>query len=416
MPRRIKVVQFLACLDVGGTERHVAMLARTLDPARFDVRVACLRGGGPLSEEIEAAGVPIDRYPISRLWGPATWRQQRRFAAFLRREKVDIVHAYGLYAIVFAVPVARLAGVKLVIASIRDNGDPWTRAHRRVQRWVCRLAHGILTNAAEVRRRLQEDGYRDDAIAVIRNGVDVERFQPRPRDPVLRRNLGVPADAPLVVCVSRLNPLKGVDYLLLAASRLTRRFPDVRFLVIGDGAERRPLEDLSRRLGLDGRVVFTRMRLDVPEILAQATVSIMPSMSEALSNTLLESMAAGAPLVATRVGGTSEVIEHGVSGLLVPPCDPHALEQAIARLLSDPDQAALMAATARARVVEHFSVERKALETAAFYEALLLGRRPRRDDPAEESGTVVPAASVPAGPLERRRKQLWDMERRESAR
>ena len=79
MPR-LRVVQFLTCLDVGGTERHVATLARTLDPARFDVRVACLRAGGPLSEEVEAAGVPIDRYPISRLWGPATWAMQRRFA------------------------------------------------------------------------------------------------------------------------------------------------------------------------------------------------------------------------------------------------------------------------------------------------------------------------------------------------
>jgi glycosyltransferase involved in cell wall biosynthesis len=414
MPRR-RVVEFLTCLEVGGTERHVAALARTLDPARFDVRVACLRAGGPLSEEVEAAGVPIDRYPISRLFGPATWRMQRRFAADLRRNRIDIVHAYGLYAIVFAVPVARLAGTRLVIASIRDNGDPWTRAHRRVQRWVCRLAHGILTNAAEVRRRLQEDGYNERSIAVIRNGVDVRRFQPRPRDPVLRRSLGVPADARLVVCVSRLNPLKGVDYALLAASRLVRKFPNVHMLIIGDGAERRALEDLAHRLGLDGRVGFTRMRLDVPEILAQASVSIMPSMSEALPNTVLESMASGAPIVATRVGGTSELVEDGVTGLLIPPCDPHALEQAIARLLTDPDLAARLAATARARIVERFSLERKARETAAFYEAHLHGRRPQTIDPEEESGTAAPA-SVPAGPLERRRRQLWELERRQSAR
>ena len=414
MPRR-RVLQFLTCLDVGGTERHVATLARTLDPARFDVRVACLRAGGPLSEEVEAAGVPIDRYPISRLFGPATWRMQRRFAADLRRNRIDIVHAYGLYAIVFAVPVARLAGTRLVIASIRDNGDPWTRAHRRVQRWVCRLAHGILTNAVEVRRRLQEDGYRGSSITVIRNGVDIERFQPRPRDPVLRRSLGVPADARLVVCVSRLNPLKGVDYALLAASRLARKFPNVHMLIIGDGAERRALEDLAHRLGLDGRVGFTRMRLDVPEILAQASVSVMPSMSEALPNTVLESMAAGAPIVATRVGGTSELVEEGVTGLLIPPCDPHALEQAITRLLTDPDLATRLATTARARIVERFSLERKARETAAFYEALLSGRRPQAIDPEEETGAGAPA-SVPAGSLERRRRQLWELERRESAR
>jgi glycosyltransferase involved in cell wall biosynthesis len=158
------------------------------------------------------------------------------------------------------------------------------------------------------------------------------------------------------------------------------------------------------------------MRLDVPEILAQASVSIMPSMSEALPNTVLESMAAGAPIIATRVGGTAELVEDGVSGLLIPPCDPHALELAIARLLSDPDEAGRMAATARARIVERFSVRRKAEETAAFYEALLHGRVPADEDPEEEIGSPLPALSVPAGPLERRRRQLWEMERRESAR
>lgn len=404
---RIKVLQFITGFHVGGTERHVVHLAAHLDPSRFDVHVACLQQEGPLYGEIAARGLPLIAYPINGFLRPGTLRQQLRFAAYLKHQAIDIVHAYGFYPIVFAVPVSRLSGPRVVLASIRDNGDPWTRAQRLVQRCSSRAAHCILVNAGAVRARLRAGGYARRSIAVIRNGVDVDRFAPRPFDAALRRTLGLPPEAPLVVAVSRLNPMKGLDDYLEAAALLAGRFAEARFVIVGDGASRWELEEQARRLGLAGRVVFTGTRLDVAAILSQAAVSVAPSLSEGLSNVVLESMAAGAAVVATRVGGTPEILDDGVTGLLVPPCDAPALADAIGRLLGNAALARRLGDAARARAIRQFSMQDMVLQTESLYRALLRGETSAAMD--EDTMSRPPMTlSPPAAVLARRRRELWD--------
>ena len=159
------------------------------------------------------------------------------------------------------------------------------------------------------------EGYDRERISVIGNGITLSRFGPR-GDGGRRRELGVPANGPLIAVVSRLNPLKGIEYFLEAASLVAARFPEARFAVVGEdlvkedgsivsGPYKKQLIAHAARLGLADRLVFTGFRLDVPELLAEATVSVLPSLSEGLSNTVLESMAAGVPVVATAVGGIS---------------------------------------------------------------------------------------------------------------
>ena len=380
-------------------------LATRLDPSRFDVHVASLQREGPLYAQMASCGLPLSSYPIRGFLRPGTLRQQLRFAAYLRRQAIDIVHAYGFYPIVFAVPVARLAGSQVVLASIRDSGDPWTRAQRLVQTCASRLAHCVLVNASAVRASFREGGHARRAIAVIRNGVDVERFAPRPPDEALRSSLGLPPRAPLVVAVSRLNPMKGIDDLLKAAALLEGRFDEARFVIVGDGASRRDLEEQARLLGLAGRVLFTGTRLDVAAILSQAAVSVAPSLSEGLSNVVLESMAAGVPVVATRVGGTPELLEDGVTGLLVPPCDAPALAGAIGRLLGDAALARRLGEAARARAVDRFSMEHMVRQTEGLYRALLRGDRSATMDEDGPSGAPLILAP-PAGVLDRRRREM----------
>jgi glycosyltransferase involved in cell wall biosynthesis len=403
--RRTKVLQFVTGLHVGGTERHVTSLSLGLDPERYEVHLACLTAAeGRLAGEIQGV-LPLKRYPIARLYGPATWRRQRAFLRDLRAERYDIVHAYGLYSIVFAVPVARLAGAPVVIASIRDNGDLYPPLKRRLQKVCCRMAHALLTNAADVRRRLADNGYRAASIAVIRNGVDLERFAPRPHDPAFRVALGAPPDARLVACVSRLNVLKGVDVLLPAAARLVRRFPDVWFVVAGDGPERAALASHARRLGVSSHILFPGDRSDVERLLSQATVSVIPSLSEALPNVALESMASGAALVATRVGGTPEVVEDGVTGLLVAPCDTRELERAIARLLGTPELAVRLSRAARMRMAQRFALRRKTRQVEIFYEGLRQGLGPDAIDLDEDHVDPLPD-ELPRAALESRRRAL----------
>ena len=171
-------------------------------------------------------------------------------------------------------------GRRFVVASIRDTGDMLTPAQRRLQRMVCRLADCVLVNAEAIRETLIEQGYAPGKIVVIRNGITLSKFAEEQRDAVLRQELGLPLSARLVAVFSRLNRMKGVEYFLDAAMVLAGRFPDVRFLVVGDGESRKELEEHACRLGLGQRIVFTGFRSDVPDLLSEAAVSVLPSLSE----------------------------------------------------------------------------------------------------------------------------------------
>jgi glycosyltransferase involved in cell wall biosynthesis len=199
--------------------------------------------------------------------------------------------------------------------------------------------------------------------------VDLSGFQGQAKTPggKLRRELGLPEHAPLVAVVSRLNHVKGIEYFLEAAAEVGVRFPAAHFLIVGEGEHRTTLEKLAARLGLGPRVRFTGLRVDVAQVLSEVAVSVLPSLSEGFSNVLLESMAAGVPVVATSVGGNTEAIQDGVTGLLVPPRDPRALAGAMGCLLRDPVLAAGYGLAGRQRAWGLFSRERMIRETENLY-------------------------------------------------
>lgn len=379
--RRIRVLQFVNSFDIGGTERHVANLVECHDPERFEFHLACfIREGLFLAA---AAGIAdrLTQYPIRRLYGLRTLRQQARFARDLRRHRIDVVHTYGFYPNCFALPPAWLAGVPVRIASIRDIGAAWSPAQRRVERWACRLADVVMVNAVAVQERLVAEGHAADDIVVIPNGIDVERIE-RADGADIRADLGLPEGVPLVGAISRLEPIKGLEYLVEAAPRVLARAPETRFLIVGDivpqeeyRAYRQRLRERVAELDLEGRVLFTGFRDDVPEILDELAVSVLPSLTEGMPNAVLESMAAGVPVVASRVGGVPEIVDDGVTGLLVPAADPLALAEAILRVLDEPDLAGAMARRGRELVRERYSRQRMARDTENWYEGLLERRR-----------------------------------------
>jgi glycosyltransferase involved in cell wall biosynthesis len=369
--KKIKLLKMLTNFRIGGTERQVANLARGIDSSQFDLHLACLCHTGELLEELETLRVPRPEFRIGSLYSPRTLWQGIRLAHYVRRNLIQIVHSYGFYPNVFAVPFARLAGASIVVASIRDTGDLLTPMQTRLQKLVCRFADCVLVNAEAIRESLIEQGYDPSKIVVIRNGIALSNFARGERNAALRRDLGFPSSARLVAVFSRLNPMKGVEYFLDAAIILAERFPDVRFLVAGDGGSRKELEDRACRLGLGPRIVFAGFRSDVRELLSEAAISVLPSLSEGTSNTLLESMAAGIPVIATRVGGNPEVIEDGVSGLLVPPRDSAAIAAAMIRLLEDEDLALRLGQAGMRRVSELFSLSGSVQQTEHLYQRLV---------------------------------------------
>jgi glycosyltransferase involved in cell wall biosynthesis len=378
--RLLKIVPTLLC---GGTENQFMTLGTSLDAHRFQVELACLRRLGPFVDEAARRSLPLSEYPIDTFRSAWTLMQQARLARDIVRRRIEIVHAYNFYGNVFAIPPARLAAAPVVIASIRDRGPYLTPMQTRVQRQICRVATRVLVNAHSVKDWLLQQGFDPARIVVIPNGVDLTRFdKPIDRD-AIRRELGLASGTPIVTVVSRLNELKGLDDFLQAAALLAPLFPAARFLVVGetklgDASYLKMLTSLASDLGIGNKVFFLGLRSDVPTLLASSTVSVMPSLNEALSNVLLESMAAGAPTVATRVGGTPEAMVDGVHGLLVPPGEPPAMAKAIGRLLSDPESATALGRTARRAIEDGFSVDRMVQATEQLYVNLLAETRARR--------------------------------------
>jgi glycosyltransferase involved in cell wall biosynthesis len=382
-------MKFVTLFAVGGTERQFVNLALSLDPSRFAVHFGCLRRWGQLLEPIEQRGIPVFDYRVFTFRNLKAARAQLRLARDIRRHGIQIVHSYNFYANVFAIPAAKLAGA-CVVASIRDMGaylSPWQRA---AQRMVCRLADRIVVNANAIKDWLVADGYTADRITVIPNGLDLGRFQ-QERTGRLHKEFGLTADSPLIGVIGRLAPRKGLEQFLSAAAIVASRFPSARFLIMGEEAPmirgemiakdvtyRQELMRQAAQLGLVDRVMFTGFRADVERLLAELAVSAQPSLSEGMSNTLLESMAAGVPVVATSVGGAVEVVQDEVNGLLVPPGDPNALANAICRFLDARDFAVRLGQAGRHSVTDRFSMNRMVENTRSLYESLLEQDGPTR--------------------------------------
>ncbi len=383
----IRLLKVMTMFFQGGTEGQVLNLVRHLDRQAFDLQFACLRKGGDMLDDFEKLNIPISEFRIRNLYGPRTLLQQMRLAAHLRTQKIQIVHSYNFYANMFAIPAARIARVPVVLASIRDRGVYLTPNQKMAQKWVCRLADRILVNAESIREWLLEQDYQDSRITVIKNGVDMSRYTGSTNSSYIRQELGIADSAPVVVMIARLNPQKGVDDFIKAASLLKLSHPNVRFLIAGaklqyqegafsqDREYLQELQQLAADLGVGESVIFAGHRTDTPELLAQAAISVLPSHSEGLSNTLLESMAAGIPTIATNVGGNPELVKDHVNGILIPVQSPEHLAQAMRVILDDSELAKRFGRAAKIMATEGFSLEKMTADTQAIYCAELAQTR-----------------------------------------
>jgi len=372
-----KVFFLVDSLNVGGTETQAVELARRLDPVRYEVTLGCLRAQGPLLERLRDSSVAIvEFYPKGGLDSAGGIYQLLRLSAFLRRGGFDIVHTHDLWSNLMGVPAAWVARVPVIISSRRDLSNfDWYQTGRRV--WLRRiqnLSDVVLTNADPIRDGLiAEDGFAPQKVRVIHNGVDLERFSVGPRD---RGKLFPGAgEGKLIVLVGNMHSdVKGHPWLIAAAPAIVREFPQTRFVFAGDGEQRKEFERQVEKLGLRQKFLFLGRRGDIPEILACCHVAVLPSKAEGLPNAVLEYLAAGLPTIASKVGGNAEIIEDGVTGLLVPARDSAALAAAVLRLLRDPGLARRLAQGGHEYVRQHFSFERLIEQVDSLYTELLQPR------------------------------------------
>ena len=372
-PRRIRVTYVINSLGVGGAERLVCDLARHLDPDRFEAQVLCLYHRGQFAPAVEAAGVPVHVIDVKRRVVPANWGDVWRS---LGEARADIVHTHLHEAAWYGLPSAYLRRVPVRISHLHSSHWNWPRKLRWLDRAAEAFASTTLACSNDVeefaRSRLRYPAHK---LEVVRNAIDLGRFRGLPDRSDAQRALGLPPGPPTVVCVASLTEQKGQGYLIDAMPAIRSELPDARLLLVGRDRGKTDLAALAHERGLGESVVFLGARDDIPLVLAASDVSVLPSLREGLPMSLLESAAAGVPVVATAVGGIPEVVEAGSGGILVPPREPAPLAEAVVALLRDPELRRSMGEAARERVEREFDLGVMTARVQDLYGSLLAASR-----------------------------------------
>jgi len=369
-------------MSIGGAQTHLLHVLRLLDRRRFAPLLCCLAtdrdGAVHLLDRVRDVGVPILDARVAdtanSLARPHSLLQMARIAGELRRRRVRIVHSYLFPANWFGTLTARLARIPVAVVSKRSM-DVYPRAR---DRWACRLVNRLADRVTAVAGAVRDhvhaaEGCPLEKIVVIPNGIEVP-VDPTPAPADAASALGVGRDDKVMGTITRLVWKRGHEELLQAAAIVRRAEPSAKLVVVGDGPLRSTLEDRARALGLDGGVRFLGAVPGAARLLPRVDVFVLSSVLEGMSNALLEAMASGRPVVATRVGGNPELIVDGETGLLVPPKDAEALAQAVIRLLRDPALARRFGEAARRRVESEFSLSTMVGRMEQLYEDLLASR------------------------------------------
>ncbi len=352
----------------GGTEGQCARTAIALRAAGWPQRVGVSRREGFFLEDVERACGPVHEMRIRAMLRPGTPLEIRRLARFIGREGIALVHAWDADAAIFGAAASALAGVPL-ITSRRDLGEIYAPRKLALMRWADRRARAVVVNARAIAGAPACAHVTPAKVRVIPNLLDVQEFDARagtPRHPAP----ALPAGRRIAM-VARLDPEKDVATLLRAAPAVLTRVPDARFVIVGAGRERAALESLAGRLGVAAAVSFVGECNEVSALLRQCDLGVLtPNRNEGLSNTILEYMAAGLPVVATDCGGNRELVEDGRTGFVVPVGDADALADRLAGLLRDPARIREMGAAGRAVIETRHQPAAIAAQFADVYRAL----------------------------------------------
>ena len=370
---RASVFLMTNTLDTGGSERQFVTMAKALDRDKFSVITGCLRPVGAFLAEIDG----VNAFPAGgSLFGLRSCRSRLALARFLRQKRVAVAQSFDFYSNLMMIPAARLSGVPVVLGSHRQLGDLLTPRQFRAQKAVFRLCDRVVCNSVAAAGRLQQAGLPKHKLIVIGNGLTAEWFSPVGQS--LRREPGVVR----VGMISRMNhPLKQHEVFLRVVGQLAARFPQLHVVMVGDGPLREGLEGVARQLGLSGRVSFLGDQRDIKSVMASLDVSVMPSSSESLSNVIMESMAAGLPVVAADVGGNPELVRNGETGFLFTAGNEPQFRQALETLIEQPELRHQFGKRARQRAEAEFTIAKVRDQYQELYQTLL-----------EEKGWKAPSA------------------------
>ncbi len=363
----VPVLLMVRELGPGGTERQITEIAKALDRSRFEVHVGCFHEG-IRALELRAAGIPVVRLPVSSFLSPGALGGARQMGRYLRRHGIRIVHTFDYPLNCFGVPVAKLFRTPVVLSSQRADRALNPPRYNRVLRMTDRMVDGIVVNCDAIRRRLVNDeGVPEKLIRLCPNGVDTQVFRDAPK----------PESGTLTIgAVSVLRPEKGLDILIRAFARVRLEHPALQLAIVGSGPELPGLAALVQEHRIAEWVRFEPSLTDVAGRLQSIDIFVLPSLSEALSNSLMEAMACGCAVVASNVGGNPELLTDGETGLLFERANHEDLAAKLRMLIEQPALRRRLAESASRRMRDEFSIAASASRMGAIYDEFLSRKQP----------------------------------------
>ncbi|MDX9834476.1 MAG: glycosyltransferase [Desulfobulbus sp.] len=354
-----------------GTEKQLLLLIDNLDRTRFEPYLCVLRSSKWLKSEFSGCrSTDIGFYSFKSL---ISWYRLLIFSNFLKKEKIDIVQTYFNDGNKVGILAAKLSGIKSIISTRRNQGY-W---HRRGDLFVLKIINNFVTkflaNSKSTATWLEEtEGVNKNKIVVIYNALNYHFFYKSTEEQriAFREQLNFSKDAILIGLVANLRPVKSIDVFIKAVNIVVQSYPQVGFVIVGEGSERADLEQLCGSLNLTESMRFLGRRLDVPEILSCLDVGVLTSSSESFSNAIIEYMAAGLAVVCSDVGGAREAVEDGVTGFVVKPDNCQQIAEKIKQLIVK-NRFVDMGKGGRKNAVQNFSLEKIVTQHDRFYEQLL---------------------------------------------
>jgi glycosyltransferase involved in cell wall biosynthesis len=374
--RRLRVVTLIERpAAVGGAERIAAEITMRLDPRRFERTLCATREmeGPTLEAELKQADVRVLSLGRRSSVNLAAWVP---FYRLLREERIDIVHTHLFGSNVWGTAIGTIARVPVIVA----HEHTWSFEGRPVKRLLDRMvvARGadvfLCVSRADRERMIELERIDPARVRFLPNGIPP---LPPPSGQDVRKEIGIPSSAPVIGTICGLRPQKALDVLIEATGILRSDIPNLRVLIAGSGPEEGRLRSLIAERGLEGTVIFLGPRRDVPDVLAALDVAVSCSDFEGSPLAVMEYLAAGTPVVATRVGGVPDIIENGVHGLLVDRRDPRGLATSIAELLRDPARRRRMGASGREHQRREFDMGVMVKRIETLYEELHAASRRR---------------------------------------
>jgi len=356
-----------------------------MESDRYNLFVATLDRSGVLLDDIYRLGVEqVAEFRLNSFYDRQALCQVRSFAQYLGKHQIDIVHTHDFYTNIFGMAGASLASVPVRIASRRESAVR-PQSHRLVERCAYRFAHAVVANCEEVRQQLLEEGLASEKVHTVYNGLDPARVETLQSDREILETFKLPANVRFVTITANMRahiwkpePACHKDHptFLQAAQQISQKVPDAAFIIAGEGELKEATQDLAKDLGIGNRTFFVGRCQNIGALLSISDVCVLSSSSEGFSNSILEYMAAGRPVVATDVGGAKEAIIPGETGYLVKAGDHAKIAHHVISLLSDPKTAQRIGSNGRQLVTQKFSCQRQLQTVENLYDELLTLRIP----------------------------------------